>query len=618
MIDLRLFEDDSKFGNLYAVIGSFHLNTTGYIIILSHNVSLEIFGSSRICHCVQFSNFKVNDKLRRRINRGTSVIYQDHIINLELVNNFRITKITSMTGGIPFIFHPNHSLKKNVLHQVGSIWNKMFESGVNQILKKDDRPCSRRVQKRILIRVSDKSVSGIRQTNFKKEKIESSLARNYYKSECKQNSKRINSISDKINLREETISFGEDMFSLNWSPEKFVKALDIVKNNTGEEVLSAICAGILMDPSYRLDDCQEFDIQNIIGIASVDVDQLIIKFNLFISNISPVDSAIVSDNELLSQWYDLLAPLLTLTKDATTTFSPSSVETNSNRGGASGDSKTDRNKYIVLPTNGITSEVLNISYKRTKSETGSIRESYEASLIVMKFLFSSEKSIFRNENSIEMLNAAKINWSHVGKQSNESFQVSGGLLFQFLTLFLVSSRGNFPIRVSLETYGGKKRGAKVMWKVPNDPDIIPSNALIKEVYTRLCLSEDSKIAFQLKKVVRGIMSNYPGIIDRVSTSLGLGCDARGKQLENGHPSFLVCQPSFIKEIEESRIAATDQAFIMTNKTITKDTEIHNSYASDLSKQTRSLAKKCDQNENDFENNFSQLEETQENHSIRTR
>ena len=41
------------------------------------------------------------------------------------------------------------------------------------------------------------------------------------------------------------------MFSLNWSPEKFVKALDIVKNNTGEEVLSAICAGILMDPSYR-------------------------------------------------------------------------------------------------------------------------------------------------------------------------------------------------------------------------------------------------------------------------------------------------------------------------------------------------------------------------------
>ena len=44
--------------------------------------------------------------------------------------------------------------------------------------------------------------------NSRKAKIDSSSARNYYKSEYKQNSKPINSISDKINLREETISLG--------------------------------------------------------------------------------------------------------------------------------------------------------------------------------------------------------------------------------------------------------------------------------------------------------------------------------------------------------------------------------------------------------------------------
>ena len=42
------------------------------------------------------------------------------------------------------------------------------------------------------------------------------------------------------------------------------------------------------------------------------------------------------------------------------------------------------------------------------------------SVYLMKFLFQSEKSIFRNENSLEILDAACINWNHIGRQSTEN------------------------------------------------------------------------------------------------------------------------------------------------------------------------------------------------------
>ena len=58
----------------------------------------------------------------------------------------------------------------------------------------------------------------------------------------------------------------------------------MINVTTGGEILSAVCAGILMDPTFRLDDCQEFDVTDRIGTTSVDLDQLIIRFELFLSN----------------------------------------------------------------------------------------------------------------------------------------------------------------------------------------------------------------------------------------------------------------------------------------------------------------------------------------------
>ena len=43
------------------------------------------------------------------------------------------------------------------------------------------------------------------------------------------------------------------------------------------------------------------------------------------------------------------------------------------------------------------------------------------SVFLMKFLFQSEKSMFRNENSLEILYAVSINWNHIGRQSTEFF-----------------------------------------------------------------------------------------------------------------------------------------------------------------------------------------------------
>ena len=607
--NIRLCDDDSKFGDLYAVIGNFYLNNSGFVIVLSGVVAKDIFQSSLICHCVQFSSKTVNEKLRKRITRMTAlVIFEEHKVLLE--SSIDVI-ITSMTNGPPLIVQPSRHATTYHSYQLGSIWDGMIDPRV-EIIKRSDRACLKTIQTRVLVKVRDKSTSSMGNDKSRKPKIDSSLARNYYISECKQNSKQSNSVSDKLNLREETISFGEDMFSIHWSPKKFTDAFNMAKKkSTGEEVLSAVCAGILMDPSFRLDDCEEFDVTDKIGITSVDLDQLIIKFELMCNSSDTVNGHVYSDYDLLSEWYDYLAPLMTSTKNQTTTFSPTSVETNSVRGGASGDSEVERFRHVVLPITGITSEVLNISYKRTRSEVANTDECYEASLIVMHFLFSAEKSIFRNENSIEMLGAAKINWSHKGKQSDESFQVSGGLLFQFLTLFLLSTRGKSPIRISLETYGGKRRGAKVMWKLPNEREIIPSNDLISEVFRRFCSSEESKIAFLLKEIVKGIISNIPAQIKNISTSLGLGCDARGLTLENGNPSFLVCQPTLIEEIEVCRKAKTDKAF-------TNNDQLQNSIDSaDLSKQTRLLAKKCDYNHDNPED-FTSGEEAQEKHTIRTR
>ena len=52
----------------------------------------------------------------------------------------------------------------------------------------------------------------------------------------------------------------------------------MINVTSGGEILSVVCAGILMDPTFRLDDCQEYDVTDKIGTTSVDLDQFIIRF----------------------------------------------------------------------------------------------------------------------------------------------------------------------------------------------------------------------------------------------------------------------------------------------------------------------------------------------------
>ena len=573
---IRPCSSDVEFGDIYAIIGRFFIEgKVGYVIIVSQRVAKNLFDSLSICQCVQFDNNTVNSKLRKRIGRANGIKFVDH--SCVSLNDMTVT---SMTLGEPFLINPRQKTKPYLDNQLPSIWNGIIDDGVKSVLMAD-RIFTNSVKKRVLIKVQPQS-SKKRDSSSKKASLESFLTRGYSMSVSKDDLNSFSSISEKINLREETISFGESMFSIDWSPEKFTDAFCQMERICGSNVLSSLATSILMDPSYRLSDCDEVDISDIIGVTSVDLDQLIIKFNLFTNN-----QQFVSDDQRLVHWYAILEPLFSLTKDATTIFCPTTMKIQSNRGGTSIDSTTECKRHVALPTKGITSEVLNISYKRTSSEIATVDECIEASLIVMTFLFSSKNSIFRNENNLEMLNAAKINWNHIGKQSLESFQMSGGLLFQFLTLFLLSSRGQYPIRVSIETYGGKKRGEKVEWEFPQEYGIIPSTENIRTVFEKFCLSEERKIAFLLKRSIKEIIKLFPGMVYQISTHLGLGCDARGKKLRNGNPSYLVCQPTIIKEIELSRKGTTNTAFARGSKG-------HRSGSHpDLSKKTRLIARKCD-------------------------
>ena len=112
------------------------------------------------------------------------------------------------------------------------------------------------------------------------------------------------------------------MFNIRWSPDKFTRAFSKFKENRGPIIVSAVAASILMDPSFRIEDSEDFDTSNVVEKVSVDLDQLIIKFNLNIEGNN------LSEDQLLSNWYVILAPLLISTKNATTCFSPTLMRKN--------------------------------------------------------------------------------------------------------------------------------------------------------------------------------------------------------------------------------------------------------------------------------------------------
>ena len=588
---IRPLDSDIDLGYLYAVIGTYYINdNVGYLIVLSSDIAVKLFNSTLICQCVQFANKIVNEKLRRRISRNLSMTSTAHKVSIDSSTN---VLLTIFSNGLPFIINTMQKRGRLLDNQLKLIWGQMFENNSASLLT-SDRVDLNIIKKRVLIKVQHPKNSTTRDRNSKLMTVENLLERGYLITECNQGLKQSH-LTDKLNLREETISLGKCMFDIKWSPDKFTQAFSKFKESCGPTIVSAVAASVLMDPSFRIDDSEDFDTSNVVERVSVDLDQLIIKFNLYI------ESNNLSEDQLLSNWYAILAPLLISTKNATTLFSPTLMRRNIHRRGVSGDSTVERNKYVSLLTNSITTEVLNISYKRTLSETADVEQCIDASLTVINFLLSSEKSVFQNVYSLEMIRAARINWSHTGAQSQELFQVSGGLLFHFLTLFLVSSRGQNPIRVSIETYGGKKRGEKVSWKY-SKKDVEPLTTMIKETYENFCSSEADKIAFLLRRVIREIKICFPNSVQNISSSLGLGCDARGSVLSNGHPSFLVCQPTAINEIEVCRKGETRTAFSREDKSV----------GPDLSNQTRSLARSCDTFVDDSDHS------SEEKSNIRTR
>ena len=88
----------------------------------------------------------------------------------------------------------------------------------------------------------------------KKASVESFLTRGYSLSESKNDFDSFSSLSEKINLREETISVGESMFSIDWSPQKFTDAFCQMEKICGSNVLCSLATSILMDPSFPLAD----------------------------------------------------------------------------------------------------------------------------------------------------------------------------------------------------------------------------------------------------------------------------------------------------------------------------------------------------------------------------
>jgi hypothetical protein len=249
----------------------------------------------------------------------------------------------------------------------------------------------------------------------------------------------------------------------------------------------------------------------------------------------------------------ILQPALEESVNDTTNYSPTNVSGQKGRG-SSLETSAQRSAYTSICTTGVTSQVLNISFKNKmigkQNAKSPIEQVLSASDTVIKFICESER--FLNKYSLLFYEGQKVNWK---TSCGDTIGVAGGLLFPILTLLLISYRSENGIIVIIETYGGKKRGSHLHWKFnETSPDDIA------QTVKKLKEAEQKKIPFIIKNAFKIIYERWPRYLTSVSLHWGIGCDAMGGKLSNGDNSFLVCDAVRIPEIDHIRTQKTSDVF----------------------------------------------------------
>lgn len=260
------------------------------------------------------------------------------------------------------------------------------------------------------------------------------------------------------------------------------------------------------------------------------------------------------EKKFLREVYDTISEILVGSVNDTTSYCPNTISSAQSGRGSSLDNANQRGKYMSLCLSGVTSQVLNVSFRNKFSSPAKDKcyvQVKEASNTVIEFLLSAGTK-FWNDYSLIHFNSMKLNWEE-GK--NEIFHVPGGLLFPILTAALISFRTEKGIAFVAESYGGKTRGKHLHWKFKE-----ANRENISEIVNGINLIEETKVPFIVKNAFRAIQSKWPSSVKNVSIHWGLGSDAKGSILRSGKPSFLVCQPVNIDSVDTCRTGLTKDVF----------------------------------------------------------
>ena len=288
--------------------------------------------------------------------------------------------------------------------------------------------------------------------------------------------------------------------------------------------------------------------------------QIVLKCTLKLSTLGAKNRSVTLicpdvdlEGKFLSNAYEILLPALRASVNDTTRYSPLSVTAGQKSRGSSLETSAQRKEYVSLCSSGVTGQVLNISFKNIgqKGTEDPMDQALKASETIIKFITTNTK--FSSEYSEIEHKAAKLNWEY---DKNSTIPVPGGLLFQFLTVLLLSYRSVSGIILVCESYGGKKRGDHPYW---NFNGTEPEH--IENTIKKLKEAEKDKIPFIIQNVFKVIKDSYLSpFMTKLSVHWGIGCDAKGSKLENDDKSFLVCQPVTIAAIDEARLNETSKVF----------------------------------------------------------
>jgi hypothetical protein len=259
--------------------------------------------------------------------------------------------------------------------------------------------------------------------------------------------------------------------------------------------------------------------------------------------------------QFLQRVYDCLKETLICSRNDSTTYSKNKVlQSQIKKSGSSLESPNQRSQYVSLCTLNLTSEVLNISFKKNGGVKATSDQVLTASDIVIQFLFSF--TAYKSEYSLLKYKSAKLAWDK-NSSLGELIHVPGGLLFPLLTLLLISYLSDDKIHAVAESYGGKDKGVHVHYEFGES-----LNTSIPKAIEDLKKAEENKISFTIINAFRKIQQeSNDTLISNISLHLGIGCDAMGAKLQNGDTSFLVCSPVTIDAVDKVRNGPARQVFI---------------------------------------------------------